>query len=130
ATKATIMDRVYSARRSTRLWLAPLAAVACLGRAGTSTPHAPPRRGILPRPWNGTGTSSGSAVDSPINTHYGGGIACNNRVDRKLRVSGTGTWRMDMLGSSDGPSDSAVDSSMQGSAAIRMGGSASGVTFS
>lgn len=130
ATKGTIMDRVSSARRSTRLGLAALAALACLGLAGTSTSQAAPKRGFLPGTWNGTGTISGSAVDGPITTHFGGGIAFTIRVDRKLRVSGTGTWRMDMLGSSDGPSDSAVDSSMQGSAAIRMGGSASGVTFS
>ena len=94
-----------------------------------TTASAAPKPGFLPGTWIGKGTITGTTTDGPFTTHLDGGIAFTLRVDRGLRVSGTGTWRLNMLGSQDGPSDSAVDSTMQGTAAIRFAGTGAVPSF-
>jgi hypothetical protein len=96
--------------------------------AGVADAKAKP--GLLPGTWVGKGTIKGHAADGPMSTHFSGGVTFTLRVDKKLHVSGGGTWKMRMLGSEDGPSETAVDSSMQGSAAIRLAGASTGPTFS
>jgi len=95
--------------------------------AGAADAKAKP--GLLPGTWVGKGTINGYAVDGPMATHFSGGVTFTLKVDKKLRVSGGGSWQMRMLGSEDGPSETAVDSSMEGSAAIRLLGTATGLTF-
>jgi len=105
-----------------------LAAVAAIGTA-SATPAAP-KPGFLPGAWIGKGQIKGYAVDGPMATHFDGGIAFTIKVDRKLRVSGGGTWKLNMLGSEDAPSEYAVDSTMRGTASIRLTGVATNVAFS
>lgn len=91
---------------------------------------AAPKPGFPPGTWVGTGTISGTTTDGPFTTHLAGGISFRLRVAADRRVSGSGTWKLTMLGSSDGPSSDAVDSTMTGSAAVALRGSATAVTFS
>jgi hypothetical protein len=107
--------------------LAVVATSLALGTASATDAAAKP--GFLPGTWVGKGTISGSSVDGPMSTHFDGGIAFTLKVSKKLSVSGTGTWTLNMLGSEDAPSSSAVDSTMRGSAAITFGGQSTGVTF-
>jgi hypothetical protein len=107
---------------------AVLATAAAFGSA--SATEAAPKPGFLPGTWIGKGTISGTSTDGPMTTHFSGGVAFTLKVSKNLGVSGGGTWRMSMLGSEDGPSEYAVDSTMNGTAAIRLGGRSTGPTFS
>lgn len=113
--------------RTTFLILALAALLATLAAAPAS---AAPKPGFLPGTWVGTGTITGSSTDGPFTTHFNGGITFSLKVDAQLRVSGSGTWRLDMLGSENALSADAVDSSMQGTAAARFAGSSTMVSFS
>ena len=106
-----------------------LAVISALVTAVAATAPAAPKPGFLPGTWIGKGTITGTSTDGPYTTHLDGGIAFTLRVDRSLRVSGGGTWKLNMLGSQDGPSSSAVDSTMQGTAAITFAGTGAAVTF-
>jgi hypothetical protein len=113
-----------------RALLACAVLAAVVAAALTAAPsQAAPKPGFLPGIWIGNGTITGFAQDGPMATHFSGGIRFKLTVSNKLKASGTGTWKMNMLGSEDGPSQSAVDSSLVGSAAVRLAGGATNVTF-
>lgn len=106
-----------------------LVVLAALAIGFTSASHAAPKPGFMPGTWVGKGTIKGYVVDGPMATHFSGGMAFTLKVSPKLAVSGSGKWQMSMLGSQDGPSEWAVDSTMNGTAAISLGGSSTGPTF-
>lgn len=114
--------------RSNLAVLAVAIAAALIGPFA-ATGGAAPKPGFLPGTWLGKGTITGYSVDGPMSTHFDGGITFTLKVGKNLRVSGTGTWQLNMLGSEDGPSSYAVDSTMRGSAAIRLGGTSTAPTF-
>jgi hypothetical protein len=94
-------------------------ALAGLAHAG----QAAPKPGFLPGTWNVTGTISGSSVDGPMTTVFGGSIRMTLKVAKSYKVGGSGTWQMTMKGS--GP----VSSSMNGTAAVTLSGSSVDVRF-
>jgi hypothetical protein len=106
-----------------------VALVALVAFAFVGQGAAAPKPGFLPGTWIGKGTITGYVVDGPMATHFGGGVSFILKVSPKLAVSGSGTWEMTMLGSQDAPSDYAVDSTMKGTAAIRLAGPATAPTF-
>ncbi len=112
------------------LAMAVTVALAITMAAAAGTAPAKPKPGFLPGTWIGKGTISGTSTDGPFTVHFSGGIAFTLRVDASLRSKGTGTWQLDMLGSQDGPSEDAIDSTMQGRAAITLKGSGRNVSFS
>jgi hypothetical protein len=89
----------------------------------SATAPAAPKPGFLPGTWNVTGTISGSAVDGPMSTVFGGSIRMTLKVGSNSKVGGNGTWQMTMKGS--GP----VNSTMNGTAAVTLSGSAVSVRF-
>jgi len=89
----------------------------------SATASAAPKPGFLPGTWKLTGTISGSAVDGPMSTVFGGSIRMTLKVGKDFKVGGNGTWQMTMTGS--GP----VNSTMNGTAAVKLSGSAVGVRF-
>jgi hypothetical protein len=112
--------------------LAASAAVAMIALLGTTTlapATAAPKPGFVPGTWVGTGTISGTTIDSPMTTRFNGGISFTLRVDHGLRVTGTGTWRLGMLGAETTGSDGAMTSKLKGSAAIALTGSGTAVAF-
>ncbi len=112
-----------------RGFVAAVAAALVLAVIGATSADAKPKPGLVPGTWIGKGTISGSSTDGPFTVHFNGGIAFTVKVAPSLAAKGSGSWRLDMLGSQDGPSDSAVDSSMQGRAAITLTGSGTKLTF-
>jgi hypothetical protein len=120
-----------TALSSIRIGIAAAVAVLVAAAVGfASSGNAAPKPGFMPGTWVGKGTIKGYVVDGPMSTHFGGGVVFTLKVSPKLAVSGSGTWRMSMLGSADGPSEWAVDSTMNGAASIRLGGPATAPTFS
>jgi hypothetical protein len=117
-----VKPRIYAL---TALALLLVAAV-----AGTaSAKQAAPKPGFLPGTWVGTGTIKGSVEDGPMWTTFSGGIAFTLKVDKTFRASGSGSWKMNMLGTQDEMSEDAIDSSMFGTASLRLSGSATNVAF-
>jgi hypothetical protein len=115
-----------------RISMATLVAALAATLAGSfsASGGAAPKPGFLPGTWVGKGTISGTSTDGPMTTHFSGGVTFTLKVAKNLSVGGSGTWRMNMLGSEDAPSEYAVDSTMNGAAVIRFGGPATGPTFS
>lgn len=112
-----------------RLALAVVAVAAVLASLAAGSTDAAPKPGFLPGTWIGKGVIKGFVEDGPMATHFDGGIAFTMKVSPSLAVSGSGTWRMNMLGSQDAPSDYAVDSTMMGTAAVTFGGPSTAPTF-
>jgi len=107
-----------------------LTLAAALAGSYSSSGGAAPKPGFLPGTWIGKGVIAGTVTDGPMTTHFDGGVTFTLKISKTLRASGSGTWRMNMLGSEDGPSDYAVDSTMNGTAPIRLAGSSTTPTFS
>jgi hypothetical protein len=105
------------------------ALTAVLAASLSASSGAAPKPGFLPGTWLGKGTIKGYVVDGPMATHFDGGITFTMKVSKKLAVAGSGTWRMNMLGSEDAPSSYAVDSTLMGTAAISFGGTSTAPTF-
>jgi hypothetical protein len=103
-------------------------AAAAIGTA--SATQAAPKPGFMPGTWLGKGTIKGDVVDGPMATRFDGGITFTLKVNPKLGVAGGGTWQMNMLGRQDAPSSYRVDSTLNGLAAIKLGGTSTNVTFS
>lgn len=115
--------------RFAKVGLAVTAAAVALGSfaaAGT----AAPKPGFLPGTWIGQGTISGSVADGPMSAFFNGRVAFTLKVTKRLGVSGTGTWKLDMLGSQDAPSEYGVDATIVGAATIALDGTGANVTFS
>ena len=111
--------------------LTALALLLVAAVAGTASANqAAPKPGFLPGTWIGKGTIKGSVEDGPMWTTFSGGIAFTLKVDKSFRASGSGSWKQNMLGTQDGESKDAVDSSMFGTASLRLGGTATSVAFS
>lgn len=102
-------------------------AVVAAGAAQAGSAVAKP--GFLPGTWLGKGTIKGYVTDGPMATHFSGGIAFTLKVSPKLAVAGTGSRQLNMLGSQDAPSSYAVDTSMFGTAQIRLTGTSTAVTY-
>lgn len=126
--RTTTIDRVAGSAAGLGLAATLLIGLvlALVGAAGAS---AKPKPGFLPGTWVGKGTITGSSADGPMTVHFSGGIAFTLKVAPSLAAKGSGTWRLDMLGSEDAMSDEAVDSTMQGRAAISLSGSGTKVSF-
>jgi hypothetical protein len=86
--------------------------------------------GFLPGTWTGKGTIAGRSVDGPMTTTFSGGTTFTLNVAKDLHVSGTGTWRVNMVGTEDADADDAVNSDLRSIAAIKFGGTSTNVTFS
>jgi hypothetical protein len=110
-----------------------LAAIAALtltvAAFAAGTASAAPKPGFLPGTWMGKGTISGNVTDGPMSTHFSGGISFTLKVSPKLAVGGSGTRQLNMLGAQDAPSSYGVDTSMFGTASIRMTGTPTNVTY-
>ncbi|HXH97969.1 MAG TPA: hypothetical protein VNH40_12245 [Gaiellaceae bacterium] len=102
--------------------------LALLAAAASANAQAAAKPGFLPGTWKGQGVITGSVGDGPMATTFRGKVAFTLRVSRALRVSGTGIWKQLMLGS-EAAGDNAVNSTMKGSAALKVSGSATNVTF-
>jgi len=109
----------------TALALVLVAAVA----ATASATQTAPKPGFLPGTWIGKGTIKGSVEDGPMWTTFSGGMAFTLKVDKKFRTSGSGSWKMNMLGTQDAKSEDAIDSSMFGTASLQLSGPATKVAF-
>jgi hypothetical protein len=115
-------------RRITQIAAGALAlAVVAAGAAHAGTAVAKP--GFLPGTWFGKGTISGNVTDGPMSTHFSGGISFTLKVSPKLAVGGSGTRQLNMLGAQDAPSSYGVDTSMFGTASIRLAGTSTNVTY-
>ena len=126
--RTTTIDRPADRARGLGLAVALLIGLvlALVGATGVS---AKPKPGFLPGTWIGKGTITGTSTDGPMTVHFSGGIAFTLKVAPSLAAKGSGTWRLDMLGSEDAMSNEAVDSTMQGRAAIALRGSGSRIRF-
>jgi hypothetical protein len=112
---------------ATAVALAALAiALAATATAGTAVP----KTGFLPGTWIGQGTITGSVTEGDMYTMFNGRVAFTLKVDRKLGVSGTGTWKLDMLGTQEAPEQYRVDATIVGTASIALKGTSTRVTFS
>ena len=101
--------------RFAKAGLALTAAAVALG-AFAAAGSAAPKPGFLPGTWIGQGTISGSVDDGPMSAFFNGRISFTMKVGKSLGVSGTGTWKLDMLGSQDAPSEYGVDATIVGAA--------------
>ena len=115
--------------RFARAGLALTAAAVALG-AFAAAGSAAPKPGFLPGTWIGQGTISGSVDDGPMSAFFNGRISFTMKVSKSLGVSGTGNWKLDMLGSQDAPSEYGVDATIVGAANIALKGTGTNVTFS
>lgn len=127
--RTTTIDRTTGSAAGLGLVAALLLGLV-LALVGATGASAKPKPGFLPGTWTGKGTITGSSTDGPMTVHFSGGIAFTLKVAPSLAAKGTGTWRLDMLGSEDAMSDEAIDSTMQGRAAISLAGSGTTITFS
>ena len=110
--------------------LTALALLLVAAVAGTaSATQTAPKPGFLPGTWIGKGTIKGSVEDGPMWTTFSGGIAFTLKVDKSFRASGSGSWKMNMLGTQDAMSEDAIDTSMFGTASIQLSGSAANPAF-
>jgi hypothetical protein len=113
--------------------LATLAGLALLlagALGGASSAGAAPKPGFLPGVWLGQGTIKGSIDEYGMSTIFNGRVAFTLKVSPKLAVSGSGSWKLDMLGVQDAPSDYGVDTTTVGTAAIGLSGTATNVGLS
>ena len=109
------------------LTLAALAvALATSATAGTAVP----KPGFMPGVWIGQGTIKGLVDDGLMATVFNGRVAFTLKVNKNLGVSGTGTWKLDMLGTQDAPAQYRVDATIVGTASIALKGTSTSVTFS
>jgi hypothetical protein len=65
-----------------------------------------------------------------MSAFFNGRVAFTLTVSKSLAVSGTGTWKLDMLGSEDAPSEYGVDATIVGAATIALKGTGTNVRFS
>jgi hypothetical protein len=107
-----------------------LAALAVALTATASAAPTMPKKGFLPGTWIGQGTIKGSVTEGEMYTMFNGRVSFVLKVSPKLGVSGAGTWKMDMLGTQDGPPEYAVDATIVGAAALALKGTSTKVTFS
>jgi len=104
-----------------------LLAVTSLGAA--SMTQAAGKPGFLPGTWIGNGAITGSLTNGRVSTALRGPIRFKLGVDKKLRVSGSGTWKLQRF-AYEGAYHDAADTQLKGWAAIGFAGTSTKVTFS
>ena len=127
----TYVKEISMFARLTKLSATALAALAVTLATTATAGTAAPKPGFMPGVWVGSGTIKGSINDGGMYTMFNGRVSFTLKVSKSLGVSGTGTWKVDMLGAQvDAPSSYGVDATIVGTASIVLKGTSTNVTYS